>query len=270
MENTEQKVGLDLAMQHKAGASLALEAEAVMAGVFSGPHTSSMGLVKEGRRAKLGYLISYWVSFVVQGIFYPIFYVGYRLAFSLSIKGKGNLRGIKGPVIFIANHIGIHDSFVFDLFTRPFSNIPPYRFMGTSKFEIMYLKVFKYLGIIEIVYKLFGVFKVNYGEGAEKALVPAYEIIKNNGTVVIFPEGKIWPRWNDTMPVGPFKWGAAFLAKNTGAIVVPVSFHQHSKNFIRDYLDVKIGEPYYVNPEMAPEKIAEEMREKVLGLYKND
>lgn len=221
------------------------------------------------------YNFSFWLSRIVQGIFYPVFYVAYRIAFSLRINGKENLKDIKGPIIFISNHIGMFDSFIFDLFVPPFTAIPPFRFMGTKKFEILSLNILKYTGIVDVIYKLFGVFEVSYGEGAEKALIPAYDIIKHGGTVAIFPEGKLWryDRYGtgkgEKEPIGPFKWGAAILAKNTGSVVVPVSFKQHSRNFWRDYLSVNIGKPFYVEGGKSPEVISAEMRERVVGLYWN-
>jgi hypothetical protein len=167
----------------------------------------------------------------------------------------------------------VFDSFVFDLFVSPFSRILPIRFMGTLQFNIFYLNVLKYTGLVQLIYWLFGVFKVEYGKGVDVALVPAYEIIRNGGSVAIFPEGSVWKydRYGrgvgEKEPIGPFKWGAAVLAKNTGATVVPVAFNQHPKNMFRDFLDVKIGEAYSVNRAQSPEVIAEEMREKIVNLY---
>lgn len=222
------------------------------------------------------YKIQYGSSRIFQGLFYPLFYIIYNACFSLSFKGKENLQNIKGPIIFIANHIDFYDSFLFDLFVPPFSELPPFRFMGTTKFEkkMWPMKILKYTGIVDLIYIVFGVFKVTYGGGAEKALIPAYEIIKNKGTVSIFPEGKIWRAKTDEhgnhQPIGPFKWGAAILAKNTGALVVPVSFEKYEKNKFRDGVKIHIGKGYFVNTTDEPEAIAADMRARVLSLFNSN
>jgi 1-acyl-sn-glycerol-3-phosphate acyltransferase len=217
---------------------------------------------------KITYLLSYVVSYFVQGIFHPIFFIGYHSFFNLNILGKEKLRTIKGPIIFVSNHIGVYDSFIFDLFVPAFSqSITPFRFMGTTQFEIFYMNILKYTGIVHLVYLLFGVFNVTYGKGAEKALRPAYNIIKNGGTVAIFPEGKVWTSKGKEDKVGPFKWGAAILAKNTGAVVIPVAFNKEDKRFFRDKLTVSIGDPYHVDITDSPEELADDMRQHVLNLF---
>ncbi len=251
---------------------------AIQADVAAGAQIAAQAAAaKQSAGSKFKYKFEYWLSRIVQGVFWPVFYVGYHAAFSMRINGKENIKNLKGPVIFVANHIGVYDSFMFDMFAPPFSAISPFRFMGTTKFKIWYLAILKYTGIVHLVYALFGVFKVNYGEGVETALIPAYEIIRNGGTVAIFPEGKVWKYEerglgaetgdNHHEAIGPFKWGAAVLAKNTGAVVVPVSLRKHAKNMFRDYLTITIGKPYFVDRAATAEVIAGEMREKVVGGY---
>jgi 1-acyl-sn-glycerol-3-phosphate acyltransferase len=225
-----------------------------------------------GKRVSLFFEHSF--PWFVQSMFVPIFQVIYRTVFVLRIKGKENLKDIKGPVIFVSNHIGFYDSFIFDLFVPSFSNVMPFRFMGSRRFLSPFLSVLKVIGIVDLVYFLFGVFRITPGEGAEKSLKKAYEIIWNDGTVVMYPEGRIWKPTNvHPEEVGPFKWGAAILAKNTGAKVIPISFkktYRTDKNGfmkVRRQIDVNIGAPYLVSRRMAREKIADDMRKRVVGLY---
>jgi 1-acyl-sn-glycerol-3-phosphate acyltransferase len=218
--------------------------------------------------------------FFVQSMFVPVFFFIYKTCFVIKIHGKDNLRGVvadggeKMPILFISNHIAWYDCFIFDMFVHPFSHILPFRFMGTRRFLVPFLALLKCIGVIDLVYFLFGVFRITPGEGAEKSLKKAYEIIKNDGTVVMYPEGRIWHPTNvHPEEIGPFKWGAAILAKNTGVQVVPVSFRRtvradkHGFAKARLQLDVTIGKPYYVDPTKAPEVIADDMRGKVEGLF---
>ncbi len=210
----------------------------------------------------------------IQSIFAPIFHIIYNLCFVLKIRGKEHLDNTAGPMLFVSNHIGFYDSFIFDFFVQPFSHIMPFRFMGSRRFIVPFLAVLKLIGVIDIIYFLFGVFRVTPGEGAEKSLKKAYEIVKNKGTVVMYPEGRIWlPTKVHPEAIGPFKWGAAILAKNTGVQVVPVSFRKtirtDSKGFmkVRRLIEVEIGKPYHVDASLAPEVIAEDMRNRVIGLF---
>ncbi len=218
---------------------------------------------------KISLFFQHTFPLIVQSIFVPIFHVIYRCFFVIDIKGKENLENVKGPVLFISNHVGIYDSFMFDLFVKPFSHILPFRFMGAKVFLSPFLSTLKFIGIVDLVYFFFGVFRVTRGEGAEKSLKKAYEIIKDGGTVAMYPEGKIWrPTAVHPERIGPFKWGAAILAKNTNVQVVPVSLKRIENEFrFRDDMKIIIGEPFYVSQDMAPEEIADEMRLKILDLY---
>ncbi len=219
--------------------------------------------------SQMSYQFGYLISYIFQGVFYPLFFIVYNTFFNLTIRGKENLKKIKEPVIFISNHISAYDSFIFDLFVRPFSRITPFRFIGTTKVTPWYLRILKYTGVLYIIYLLFGVIKVTYGKGAEIATLPASEIINKGGTVAIFPEGKIWTENIESEPIGPFKWGAAILARNTGALVIPVAFRRGKKGLIRKKLFVNIGKPYRINNYERPEKVTDVMRSSVVELYGN-
>ncbi len=225
--------------------------------------------VKFSARKKISLFFEHTFPYFVQSMFVPVFAAIYYSLFDLKIHGRENLNGTRGPMLFISNHISFYDSFIFDLFVHPFSHILPFRFMGSRVFIVPMLAVLKVIGVIDLIYFLFGVFRVTPGEGAEKSLKHAYEIVKRGGTVAMYPEGRIWKPTNvHPEEIGPFKWGAAILAKNTGVQVVPVAMKRTVvANSWRTKLDVTIGRPYHVNGEDAPEVIAEKMRKKVVGLY---
>lgn len=206
--------------------------------------------------------------FFTQSFFQPIFKLVFSIIFKVEISGKSNLKGLKGPTLFIANHIGFYDSFMFDLFVKPFSHFLPFRFMGTRKFIVPALTLLKMIGIVDLVYFFFGVFRITPGEGAEKSLKKAYEIIRSKGTVVMYPEGRIWkPTHVHPEPIGPFKWGAAILAKNTGVQVVPVLFRKVKVEGKKTRMIIKIGKLYIVDSDKKAEDIALGMKESVTTLY---
>lgn len=225
--------------------------------------------VRFSARKKISLFFEHTFPYFVQSMFVPIFSIIYYTLFDLKIHGKENLKKTRGPMLFISNHISFYDSFIFDLFVHPFSHILPFRFMGSRVFIVPFLAVLKLIGVVDLVYLLFGVFRITPGEGAEKSLKHAYEIVKRGGTVAMYPEGRIWHPTNvHPEEIGPFKWGAGILAKNTGVQVVPVAMKRTVvKGAWRTKLDVYIGRPYHVNGEDAPEVIAEKMRKKVVELY---
>lgn len=216
---------------------------------------------------QMNYQFGHFIAYIFQIICWPVFYIFYHTFFDLTINGKEKLKDIKEPILFISNHISSYDSFIFDLFVSPFSHIQPFRFIGTTQVSHLYLKVLKYTGILHLIYLLFGVIKVTYGKGAEIATIPAADIIEREGTVAIFPEGKIWMNKSDLEPIGPFKWGAAILARNTNALVIPVAFRRENSSLWRRKLVVNIGEAYKVNLYDRPEVVTEGMRNKVVSLY---
>ena len=207
--------------------------------------------------------------FIVQSLFVPIFHLLFGIFFIINIRGKEQVRTINGPILIISNHIGIYDSFLFDLIKKPFSEIFPFRFMGTRVFDSTLLRCLKKIGIIDIVYLLFGVFKVTPGEGAEKSLKCAYEIIKSGGTVAMYPEGRIWkPNKEHSEPIGPFRWGAAILAKNTQVQVLPVALKRtRIPGSFRSRIDMHIGAVFHVDSTQNAEDITMDMRKKILDLY---
>lgn len=50
---------------------------------------------------QMNYQFGFFVSYIVQGFFYPIFFVFYYTFFNLSINGKEKLNSINEPIIFL-------------------------------------------------------------------------------------------------------------------------------------------------------------------------
>lgn len=152
-------------------------------------------------------------------------------------KGEEHLDSMAHkPVIIIANHISSYDSFLLRL-SRYWKHLHVY-FMGVTKFESKKLQFLSDIGIIPLVYKLFGVFTVIPGLGLEKNLkIPKILLAKNNG-VFIFPEGYI----NRSEELLPFKKGAAVLAIATGAQILPIGFRDMRRKG-KTKVIITIGEP---------------------------
>lgn len=175
-------------------------------------------------------------SAITQFLTWPIAYLFFNILYKVEIHGRYNLDKLKSPFIIISNHLSLFDSFIFRLILGIYTNHLPLRFMAVKDFDNPILKILKILLIVDLVYILFGVFVVYQGRGIHKNLEEAIRIIKNNGNIVIYPEGSIV--YNGK--IGDFKHGASVLAKTTGVNVLPISM-RIEKGRIRKRFIINIG-----------------------------
>lgn len=121
-------------------------------------------------------------------------------------------------LIFAPNHA----SFL-DIFLLP-SLFPKHPFLFMGKAEILSYP------IIKAYFKTFNipVFRDNKIKAA-KSFVQAKQALKNNWSIVIFPEGGI-PDW-DRPRMMEFKDGAFLLAKGTNTAIVPITFENNFSLF---------------------------------------
>ncbi len=207
-------------------------------------------------------LINQFASFT-QFITWPFLFIVFNLTFKLRITGKENFNLVKSPFLIISDHIAFYDSFIFRLILGPITPHLPLRFMAVTKFQWKYLNNLAKIGIIDLIYSLFGVFTITQGLGISKNLEKAREIIQIGGNVVMYPEGKI-AKGNS---VGPFKQGAAVLMKETGVSMIPVSFRLGERGWLRKKLYVNIGKPKCASREASVEQITEQLHQEIETLY---
>lgn|SRR5574343_411995 len=189
---------------------------------------------------------------------YPFFY----LFFNIKINGRENIKDLESPYILVSNHIAFHDSFAFRLILS--LNQLPIRFMAVKKFDFKFLNFLAWIGIVDFIYILFGVFVIEQGRGIDKNLEKAVNIISNGGNVVIYPEGGIMT--NDEL--GKFRLGAAVLAKKTGAKIVPVSRRFVKANkWGRTKFVINIGSSFNVDVNSSPESINTEIFDHIKSLW---
>ena len=146
-----------------------------------------------------------------------------RIAFALlsdfEIKGEENLPS-KGPLLVIANHFSFIDP-VAVLRTLPY----PIEFVGGAEFPHAPT-------IVKSIPQWWGYYQVFRGTGSRFALRAAEEILKQDGVLGIMPEGGSWAE-----VLRPARPGAAFLASQTGARVLPLGIYG-----LNDIFPIKLGE----------------------------
>lgn len=189
----------------------------------------------------------------------PIFY----LCFRIRIHGRESMKELAAPVIFIANHISYYDSFLLSLVCGMNSPLLPLRFMAVKKFNWRWLTILGRLGVIDLIYGLFGVFLIVPGRGITENLREAKAILANGSSVVIYPEGKIV----QAASVGQFRPGAAKLALDTGVTVVPISFRLTKSGGFRKLLTIKVGQAITNLPSRSMNEITAQFQNIVSRMY---
>lgn len=147
-----------------------------------------------------------------------------HLLFNIKYEGVENIPAQKGAVL-ICNHRVFLDPVFLGIKIKK-----QLRFMGKKElFNTPFAPLFKAIGA----------FPVDRGKGDKSALEKASSIVKNGEIIVIFPEGTR----SKTGELLKFKSGAAVVAGQTGADVVPACISYQGKLRIRSKVTVKFGSP---------------------------
>ncbi len=144
--------------------------------------------------------------------------VAFSLLSDMEIQGEENLPK-KGPLLVIANHFSFIDP-VAVLRSLPY----PIEFVGGADFPHAPT-------IVKSIPKWWGYYPVFRGTGSRFALRAAEQILSQDGVLGIMPEGGAWAE-----VLRPARPGAAFLASQTGAKVLPLGIQG-----LNDIFPIKIG-----------------------------
>jgi 1-acyl-sn-glycerol-3-phosphate acyltransferase len=122
------------------------------------------------------------------------------------VEGKKNLPP-GGPLLVVGNHFSFIDP-VAMIHATPW----PLEFVGG-------LEMPNAPPIVRFIPRLWGRYTVQRGTGARHALRGAQAVIDQGGVLGIFPEGGSW-----ATVLRPARPGAAYLAAQTGAPLLPIGF----------------------------------------------
>jgi len=137
----------------------------------------------------------------------------------LQIEGKENLPKT-GPLLVIANHFSFIDPAAV-LHALPY----PIEYVGGAEFPHA-------PGIVKFLPEIWGYYPVFRGTGSRYALRAAEEILNQDGVLGIMPEGGSWAE-----VLRPARPGAAYLAAQTGAKVLPLGIHG-----LNNIFPIKLGQ----------------------------
>jgi long-chain acyl-CoA synthetase len=193
------------------------------------------------------------------------------------IRGRQNLRGVKGPVLIVSNHASYIDpGFVLHALpahlrwrtavamggeTLTDLRVPP---PGTNFFRAI-------LGRIQypLTIALFHVFPLPVRSGFRKSFEFAGELVDRGWSVLVFPEGVLTPDG----AIGPFRAGIGLLLTRLRVPVIPMRLeglydlrkankHWTSPGHIR----VTVGAPVTFAETETPENITQELERRVKAL----
>jgi len=218
------------------------------------------------------------ITKIVQQILYPFIWLFLKIFLNHKVIGIENIKEFKDKrLIFISPHRHFLDPNIYGC-SLPIYFLP-IRFIAAAE----YFNFFKgnpagiFSPIVALYVRINGSIPVKRGDkttSLDKKLEKAIEILKNNGKIWIFPEGKIVKG----KTLEKFKVGAVFLHKTTKAPIIPVVaiidgefLILNFKNFLklllrRKNLIVKFGEPIYDLETEDLEKGAKILRDKVKKL----
>ncbi len=195
-------------------------------------------------------ITQFFAWFIILGISRPFF--------KIEFKNRQNLIGVKAPAILVSNHIRFYDSFLYRIAVGLFSPLSPLRFMGVKRFYNPVLNFLAKVGVVQVIYFLMGVVTVVTGQGVSKNLEGAKKALRGGAVIAMFPEGRMY--YDDT--VGPFKWGAAILAEETDASLIPFAIRKQGRRVI-----INIGKTFDIDKQKGPTENTEIIRDVVVKLF---
>jgi len=193
------------------------------------------------------------------------------------IEGREHLRGVKGPLLVISNHVGdVDPGFILTALPPRFRHrlatatggeaLEALRAPAPDRgfFGRIYDCVQWALGV-----SLLNLFPLPREAGFRRSFAYAGEAVDRGYNVLVFPEG----RHTTDGKMNPFRAGIGLLAENLGIPVLPMRIDglfevkQAGKKFAKPWtISVRIGKPINFPPDTDPQKIAAELQKAVESL----
>ena len=195
------------------------------------------------------------------------------------VSGRENLRGVRGPLLVISNHVADVD-IGFIQFALPArirhklatatrgEALEALRSPGPDRpwFRRIYDRVQWTLGVA-----LLNLFPLPRQSGIRKSFAYAGEAVDRGYSVLVFPEGK----HTEDGKLCPFRTGVGLLANNLRIPILPMridglfEIKKAGKKFaVPGKIQVRIGKPVEFAPESDPEEIARALQRAVEDLTK--
>ncbi len=245
-------------------------------------------LLREPRARPQTHKFSRWaqrwpVTWIRLAVYYALTWPATMLLARPEIRGRENLRGVRGPVLVVANHVTYVDiGCVLAALPRKFRNrlataMEAERLWGMRHPSEMgwFMRAVNRMDYF-LVIALFNVFPLPKMTGFRESFAFAGELADKGWNVLVFPEGE---RTKDGK-VGKFRGGIGLLATKLDLPVVPVRIDGlwelaqarlanpwlRLKPVRHGAVKVTIGEPVRFGAEKNAEEIARELERRVKEL----
>lgn len=209
-------------------------------------------------------------------LFYALIWPITRVMSRMKVVGRENLRNLKGPTLFVANHITLGDqAMVLVALPRQLRHklaiamegerLRDWLHPSSETPSLMRLRlVAQYL----LVRTFFHVFPLPRKSGFRRSFAYAGECIDRGESVLVFPEGVRAPKGQ--MHMSPFKAGIGVLAKALKVPIVPVKLRglyelkKRQQYFAHaGSVSVVFGEPLMFDAQMEAAQIAYELQRRI-------
>jgi long-chain acyl-CoA synthetase len=239
-------------------------------------------LLREPERASVEYAYPNWpqnrlTTFVRLAVYYLLAWPATYLLAAPRIRGRENLRGLRGPVLVIANHVTYLDiAWVLPALPWKLRNRLATAMRGERLAEMrrppQNLNIFKRMQErlnYFLALSLFNVFPLPQRAGFAKSFSYAGNLTDRGWSVLIFPEGKTTEDGN----IAPFRVGIGLLAQKLNIPVVPMrldgllELRQANRILARPgQVKVTIGEPVSFAADQDATEITRELERRVRAL----
>ena len=158
----------------------------------------------------------------------PLITLLFKVLYRPKIIGANNIKE-RGRIILAGNHN---------------NNLDGALLISSTKRNIHFLaKIELFKGIKKIFFNNFGLISVDRSKKNHKSLQMAYEYLKNEKVIGIFPEGTFGKG-----KILPFKLGAVKMAYETGSEIVPFAITGDFKIFSKN-LKIEFGTPIRITSD---------------------
>ncbi len=189
--------------------------------------------------------VYFFTAFILQRALIPTLRLFFKIFLRTSVSGSKNLKGIKGHIIFAANHTSEFDAILIPVSLPYFANFAPLFYVARERrfYRRFSWRRYIYGGVF---FKLFGAFPIiSHLHNYELALASHVALLKNGKNLCIFPEGAITKDGH----IGEAHGGIGYLAYATDATIVPIAieglFHMNASDFWKRKrkVTIRIGTP---------------------------
>ena len=220
------------------------------------------------------------VRWLRLAVYYALVWPATQILGHPKIVGRENLRGVRGPVLVISNHITRRADIglILAALPRRFRHRVAIAMGGESLQRMrrppsdwFFAKRWAYQVGYGLVTLLFNVFPLPQHSGFRESFRFAGESADRGYNILIFPEGEV--NNSEQGRMAPFQSGIGLLAENLRLPIIPMRLDgvwqmKRERRRLAHFgeITVRIGAPIVFPPQMPPEEIARKLESIVLAL----